>query len=323
MIRALHIRNLRGIQTLDVEDLGRVNLVLGRNESGKTTFLAAAGMQAGLDNWPFIAPYLDDPRPADLDLERHFLPLFGGCDPASPVHVWATRVAGEDSGWRMELSLEKGRAAWPAKFTADPGDGRLVTLTPSSDGDPVFTPDIDASAPWWSPAFVEPEHAVFGSLLELYKAGRTSVVVTALREVNPRIENVEIAGQDIFVRLSGYPLPLRFGVLGDGARRLLEFALAMNARWSPVLIDELENGFHYTTLPTVLRMLQSGPPTTQIFATTHRDELIRTACEVFLAKGDDGLRIIRLDKGESEHRAVVYSAEQALAGMDSGLELRG
>ena len=38
---------------------------------------------------------------------------------------------------------------------------------------------------------------------------------------------------------------------------------------------------------------------------------------------DDGLRIIRLDRAESEHRAVVYTAEQALAGMDSGLELRG
>lgn len=324
MITTLHIRNLRGIRKLDAEGLGRFNLVIGRNESGKTTFLAAAGFQSSPDAWDHIAPYLDDPRGGDLEFERHWLPLFPGGDPEAAVQIWGTNKAGELAGWRMDVSAKRGKAGWPARLTADPGDGRKLVGTLTDDGVLDWKPRRRSPNRWWAPAFVEPESAVFDDLLDLYKAGRMGEIIAPLREVNPNIESVEVAGENVFVRLHGYPLPLRFGVLGDGARRFLEFAIALaDSDVDLLLIDELENGFHYSTLPTVFRMLQSDPRRRQIFATTHRDELIRVACEVFLERKDDGLRIIRLDRGEDEHRAVVYTAEQALAGMDSGLELRG
>lgn len=322
MIDTLHIRNLRGIQKLDATNLGRVNLVIGKNESGKTTFLAAAGMQQAPESWEFLAPYLDDPRPTPLNFERHWLPLFRGGDPATPAQVWTTR-SGVATGWRLEATSAKGRPALPLKFTADPGDGNVVEWRAPRKNQSGFTPLQRDPALWWSPAFVESEETTLGAFLELYKKGRSSEVLGPLREVNPSIESVEVAGEHVYIRLAGHPLPMRLGVLGDGARRLLEFALALTGDVELILIDELENGLHYSTLPVALKMLQGARPDKQLFATTHRDELIRTACELFIEKGDPGLRIIRLDKSPTEHRVVVYTAEEALAGMDAGLELRG
>jgi hypothetical protein len=323
MIDSLHIRNLRGIRSLDVADLGRVNVIVGRNEAGKTTVLAASGMQADPKAWLFIAPFLDDPRPAPLSFERHILPLFRGGDPSTPAQVWATRGS-VATGWRLEAANGRGHLTQPLTFSADPGDGRTIVIT-LDDGNirtkGAFKQEWATS--WWSPACVEAELDTFHTLYDLYKAGRIAEVVAPLRHLNPDIETVDLAGQNVFVRLRGHPLPLRLGVLGDGARRLLEFAIAV-ASGSPTLhIDEIENGFHHSVLPVPLRMLQGAPPSTQIFCTTHRDELIRVACEVFLAANDDGLRIIRVDRAGDAHSAAVYTAAEALAGLDAGLELRG
>jgi hypothetical protein len=322
MIDSLHIRNLRGIRSLDVAHLGRVNVIVGRNEAGKTTVLAAAGMQANPGAWLWVAPYLADPRPAPLSFEQHILPLFRGGDPSTPAQVWATR-GGLSAGWRLEAGHKRGQPTQPITFHADPGDSRTIVITLEDGG--VHTDgavEWDETC-WWSPGCVESERDTFRTLYELYTAGRIAEVVAPLRHLNPDVEAVELAGQNVFVRLRGHRLPQRLGVLGDGARRLLEFSIAIATGTATLHIDEIENGFHHSVLPVPLRMLQGAPPSTQIFCTTHRDDLIRVACEVFLAANDDGLRIIRVDRAGDTHSAAVYTAAEALAGIDAGLELRG
>ena len=39
MYSSIAIRNLRGIESLDASGFRRINLIMGRNDSGKTTFL--------------------------------------------------------------------------------------------------------------------------------------------------------------------------------------------------------------------------------------------------------------------------------------------
>lgn len=160
------------------------------------------------------------------------------------------------------------------------------------------------------------------ALTEIYKTGRLSEIGELVRAVQPAVQRVELAGQAIYVLLNGHPLPLPLSVLGDGARRLLEFAIAVVSNSTETFIDEIENGFHYSTLPSVWKLLQRSP-VNQIFATTHREENIRFACEVFQEAGDDGLRIIRVDRTPDGHRAVVYTPSMALDALDSGLEIRG
>jgi AAA15 family ATPase/GTPase len=109
-------------------------------------------------------------------------------------------------------------------------------------------------------------------------------------------------------------------VLGDGARRYLEFAAA--ASKVELYIDEIENGFHWSVLGSVWALLRRSA-CEQIFATTHREEAIRLACEEFVEAGDDTLRVLRIDRDGDGHRVVSYTAAEGLAALDAGLELRG
>ncbi len=57
MLTNLHIRHFRGIRQLDITDLGRVNLILGTNEAGKTSVMAAAALVHDLEMAVTLPPF--------------------------------------------------------------------------------------------------------------------------------------------------------------------------------------------------------------------------------------------------------------------------
>ncbi|NJE79667.1 AAA family ATPase, partial [Thermococcus sp. GR4] len=50
MITSLHIRNFRGISNLRLNDLSRINVVVGRNNVGKSSVLEAIAIAVGAVN---------------------------------------------------------------------------------------------------------------------------------------------------------------------------------------------------------------------------------------------------------------------------------
>lgn len=61
----------------------------------------------------------------------------------------------------------------------------------------------------------------------------------------------------------------------------------------------------------------------QVFATTHSEECIHAACRAFHGLEDDGLRVIRLDRRESETHAVIYDRALVEVAEQTGTEIRG
>ena len=50
MLKNIRIENFRGIESLDIRRLKRLNLVTGKNGGGKTTLLEAVFLNAGAAN---------------------------------------------------------------------------------------------------------------------------------------------------------------------------------------------------------------------------------------------------------------------------------
>lgn len=323
MLSSLRVRNFRGLRALRVDGFGRVNLVVGKNDSGKTSLLGAVAFASGPGSAAFVAPFLDDPRGGEFDYARHVLPLFGAEGVKAGLQVEGDS-SGDQHGWRLDLTPTRTGFSLPLIFSSL--DGTASASWDDEEGPTWVGEDgpkqVELSDCWWSPAFVEPEHSLLGSLIPLYQTGGIGDVVARVQTVNPDLENIEMAGDRVYVRMKGVALPLPLGTLGDGSRRMLEFAVAAMGRHT-VLIDEIENGFHASTLPAVFGLLHAMPSDCQVFATTHRDEAVRAACETFVAAGDDGLRIIRLDRLAAEHRAVVYTPAEVLSAMAAGLDVRG
>jgi AAA15 family ATPase/GTPase len=126
-------------------------------------------------------------------------------------------------------------------------------------------------------------------------------VIEAARRVDGRLQKLSVlalgAQPMIHADLGGKELvPLR--LMGDGFSRLIEILIVIfAARGGVVLIDEIENGLHYSALPELWGAIYEASQAAgvQIFATTHSYECIKVAHEVFREHDPYRLRLHRLD----------------------------
>ncbi len=104
-------------------------------------------------------------------------------------------------------------------------------------------------------------------------------VIEALRLLEPALDRIhfvgghdDVGGGYFRVRMSGEEAPVPLRSLGEGMHRMLEMALAIvNARDGMLLVDEFENGLHYSVLEGVWAYLfrLALSLNVQVFATTH------------------------------------------------------
>ena len=123
----------------------------------------------------------------------------------------------------------------------------------------------------------------------------------------------------------GLPRLVPIPFMGDGVRRVLSIVLAIaNASGGVVLIDEIENGLHYSAQKHLWQAVAAAARRldVQIFATTHSWELIRSAHEAFSETHPTDFRLHRLDRVNGEITVTSYDQEMIEAALFSGLEMR-
>jgi AAA15 family ATPase/GTPase len=108
----------------------------------------------------------------------------------------------------------------------------------------------------------------------------------------------------------GHPVPMSF--MGEGIRRVLSIVLAIGtSSGGNVLVDEVENGLHYSVLTRVWQAIghAARQANVQVFATTHSYECIVAAHEAFTANGPYDLRLFRLDRIGEEIKVAAYDQD--------------
>ncbi len=118
------------------------------------------------------------------------------------------------------------------------------------------------------------------------------------------------------------PLPM----MGEGMVRLLSFILRIaNAPDGVVLIDEIENGLHYSILPKLWSVIgkMAKKYNTQVFATTHSLECIKAAHQAFSNEDTYDFRVHRLQfSKDGEVDAVTHDRDDLEAAFEIGIEVR-
>ena len=114
--------------------------------------------------------------------------------------------------------------------------------------------------------------------------------------------------------------------MGTGFQHCFDIALCLgSAGIDCVIFDEVDNGLHHSLLAPVWRLIAeaSKERDVQVQLTTHSEECVAAAARVFQELGDDGLRVIRLERGKSGSKASVYDAHLAAVAVEEGVEMRG
>jgi hypothetical protein len=159
---------------------------------------------------------------------------------------------------------------------------------------------------------------------ELQIRGKEGPVVAALKLLFPELASLFVASRSnqvlLFAALtSGLRVPL--SLLGEGITRLAIILITGLSQVGGVwVIDEIENGIHYSVLPNVWRVIldTAESQNRQVFCTTHSREAVMAAFEA----GGDDVRYFRIDARKDGHHAVDYDDHDAATTIEMGMDFR-
>jgi len=163
---------------------------------------------------------------------------------------------------------------------------------------------------------------------KLQRNKKEHLIFEALKTIEPRLKSLSLVFENNMNLLEGdigkpklIPLPL----MGEGMNRLASLTLAISEAENGVaLIDEIENGFHYSILPKVWQVIREASTLfkTQIIATTHSYECISAASKVFKRGRLGDFSLHRLESSGEATRSVAFNQKSLSLALDSRLEVR-
>jgi hypothetical protein len=187
-------------------------------------------------------------------------------------------------------------------------------------------PDL-VHARFLSPYLPNLRQETAGQLVEAIKRRSLDSVLSVLRILDPEV--VDLAplleeGQQVIYVDTGQGDLKPLHVMGAGFIHLLSLALALDEIENGIiLIDELENGLHYSIHSRVLGALLDvlkRKPNVQVFATTHSSELIRTLSECVQTSGYQDICLYNVS-GRA-NRVTQFERHELLEAVESEFELR-
>lgn len=342
MLTGLRIQNYRCFDELAIAPLGRVNLLGGKNNVGKTALLEAI-LLLQTPVAPSAINVLQQTRSLGGTLADPWtwLLLFPEGRAQSPIHLQADSPAGAEDltigfsspEW-MILSGESATGARPAfsvelTYQGSRGRGTSRVEVDAGEAHVARAPIAVAPPTRYYPASRRPnpddENRRF-TQIEL--EGRQEELLAVLRLLEPRLRRLQllsISGETILFGDLGLKQPLPVRLMGDGFGRLLALLLGiLTAPGAIVLIDEIENGVHYTNLVDVWTALGEAArrADVQLFATTHSWECIVAAQRAFHDAGGETFRFHRIERADTAIRAFTYDPDAFVAAVDMGMEVR-
>jgi AAA15 family ATPase/GTPase len=386
----LKIRNFRLLQNLEIPQLGQVNLIVGKNDAGKSTVLEALCIYESLGSPLLLEKVLEKHDELEditngegiLSVENFFTNrsfpqngeiYIGNTDQTEYVKMKQTYFTLEKSEQESEDSFILQRVRKEIKKAAIKTyegvrqslkiiakNHQLEKQTVASRFEPSGILQI-----WLDfQSYDRDDHR--GGQVELQKMGLTLTcgyiptdfipvnrlstiwddiyliygqqVIEGLKLIDPKVEGLTFrkvnqngsgAERKPFVKLKGQEQlePLRS--YGDGIRRILQIFLSLvQAKGRFLLIDEFENGLHYTLQSKVWELIfkLAKDLNVQVFATTHSWDCV-TAFQQISKESEEEAILFQLGRSvrttnRNQVIATVYDKESLQMMTQADLEVR-
>ncbi len=294
MYESIEITGYRGIKRLKLDGLSRVNLLVGKNNSGKTSVLEAIELQTSGDFSALTAAQFrrGERHPEDEGRSEFSLydlrQVFHGrsLEVGSTFAIEQTPAEGGETS-RLECTVAEGiskpdfknvggtrlQAVFEDSFALSirPGSGKesgkvLVSQSGAQAMSGGWTRPRRTLKPYTPVQMVTTDREVDKELLREWRdivlTDSEAVVVEALQIIEPRLQRVavldgaESTSTSVLVKLDGHPSTLPLGNLGEGMWRMLLIAIALvRSAGGVLLVDEIDTGFHHTILQDLWKLV--------------------------------------------------------------------
>ena len=361
MLKDLRLDKYRGFESYEVADLARVNLLVGKNNCGKTSlieavhFLVARGhpsvlTQTAQRRGEELLNYEADvgsrqKAPGGPDIshffyEHHFKPgVRFSLSSDNGYGVSVELVTAE------QLSLFEDEVNQPFGLRIE---GNLIEEFPvipvTQKGSLVLTNQLRFMRPEIEPTlppvqFITPESLNLNPMRTMWDqvliTGRESEVLNALQILEEDLQSIHFLTGDFYRRTSGSTgvllgflgnarrMPI--GSYGDGMRRLLALSLSLLQSTNGfLLIDEIDTGLHWTVMEDMWKLVvkTARKSSIQVFATTHSYDCIRGLASLIESEPDLASDISIQKIETSLKKAVSLDAEKIQVAISQDIEVR-
>ena len=348
----LEITNFRGIDHLKIDDFSRVNVFLGQNNSGKSSVLEAIALLMGMSNpdMPQAINAVRARKPFSNFIDIQY--LFNNLDVATPPILNAENTDGGSRHLKLGLSYVFDELAEPKNEPQQQmGAVKYVnTLEMNFDianggakqsykswlrvnpqglvvNRKVAEGYLENKRAWLIPSDLMTSNLA-NDLAELFKRNRKDMVLALLKLFDARINGIEILTDGIYIGFEGTSQMLSISMMGDGLRRYLSIvASAANPLIDILLIDEIDNGLHYSIYKKLWQSLFALAEASdkQLFVTTHSKETLGHLNEMLEGHPEhqQEMRLYTIEKTKLKgHQAYKLSFNGLQEATTNGIELR-
>lgn len=323
MLESVLIQNFKGFKNTSIGPFRMVNLIIGGQNVGKTSVLEAVFACVALAPYEAMTAFRqkegDDKRryfngfsSPDLMIEASFGGSGGIVLTRSDAKKVRQRVSGElHSAGLIDIGAarhDKGFRAWFVGGEKLPGEQRISCKV----------------VPFSLPSQLDLVR-LFGQVVLLR---RRKLLIELLRKIEPRLESMDAIAPDgeqrIYAELEGVHMALPLNMLGHGFSRVVYlFSELLVSESQLALVDEIENGIHYSALPVIFQGIKAVAQERQVqsLITTHSWDCLRAACEVF-EDTPEMFQVIRLEQHEDDVKAVCIDGARMLRLMAEEREVR-
>ncbi|HYW20056.1 MAG TPA: AAA family ATPase [Nodularia sp. (in: cyanobacteria)] len=358
MLKSVKIENFRGFKSFELQQLGRINLLVGENNSGKTSILEAIQLLCSRTNLEplgeiminrgeyFWNENLNLREERELDISHLFHDhefqvdsafSISGINDVDKEYFCITLSNGIQSmNFRVSWHLEKEQPEILIFPLSDNNCLDLKFIKRSNRDKQNKAPRI---------IFINSSSLNTAKMTEFFDEvvlnPEEKLVTEALRIIDKKIKriapaNVQKASQmmrlrsaeshtGFYVRLADSKQRVPIGSMGDGIWRILGIALAtVCAKDGYLFIDEIDTGLHFTTMSDMWKLIWQTAKrlNVQVFATTHNSDCWQSLADITEQEDatEDGIRIHRIEKGKET--SIVFIEPEIVIAAEENIEVR-
>jgi AAA15 family ATPase/GTPase len=299
ILEQLKIKNFRGFDTLDIDGFSKINLFVGKNNSGKTSILESLFLLIGMSN-PLLPNNINQFRGlgsgSQFGTAKQLKYLFHNLSFINKPSFYAKFNDTSERWLELEVKYKENEFSENNSSISIPEiNGIELNFSIkkkqaqklSHKSSMIFKNNDNIITPTSPTDYQENLQAVFVAekndlvtltrFSEIIKRKGGDSILQALKAFDENIENIQPLADGIFFNLKNVTELVPSNIMGDGIRRFLNIVTAVSEKQNSfVCIDEIENGLHYSAYKLLWKSLLafSEQNNVQLFIATHNIETL-------------------------------------------------